>query len=404
MSEQPVKPCLLPWIALGTNPFGKTRPCGYSKFKGTTKVQKSTIAEEFNNDLFRSIRRDFLAGKWPENCERCKFAEQTAPGHSKKSDSDIDLPEFGHLFDLTRPDGSVDHYPKVIDIRLGTVCNLKCIHCGTGNSNKWNEDKELLNKYPNTKIIDVDNSWIDRPETPIWKDIYDHLPEIKKFYFIGGEPFASVQHNKFVESVSQTEYAKDIILHYVTNGVLLTDRLWEIVQRFKDVVMNVSIDGSGDVLEFFRYPIKADRFEKRLKSLEANKRDDIDLSAQWTSSNISLYYLPETIDYFEKTFSKVTFRLRNFVDFPSHMSAQNLPKSMKPVIERKLEPYREKYPEIEMYVRQMNDGDLWRGQGQTFLNYLEDLSRVRNLDWKESLKEFHKDLYFHMNNEVSNTL
>ena len=70
--------------------------------------------------------------------------------------------EYKHLIDNTETDGSVSHEPIQIDIRTGTVCNLKCIHCGTGASSKWKEDKALLNKYPNTKILNIDNSWIEK--------------------------------------------------------------------------------------------------------------------------------------------------------------------------------------------------------------------------------------------------
>ena len=53
--------------------------------KNNDKIQNSTISDAWNNEYFKSIRKDFLAGKWPENCSRCKYVEE-AGGISKRMD------------------------------------------------------------------------------------------------------------------------------------------------------------------------------------------------------------------------------------------------------------------------------------------------------------------------------
>ena len=61
-----ITPCILPWINFGTNPYGRPRPCGYSNqdvVKNNDKIQNSTISDAWNNEYFKSIRKDFLAGK-----------------------------------------------------------------------------------------------------------------------------------------------------------------------------------------------------------------------------------------------------------------------------------------------------------------------------------------------------
>jgi len=37
--------------------------------------------------------------------------------------------------------------------------------------------------------------------------------------------------------------------------------------------------------------------------------------------------------------------------------------------------------------------DLWQTEGKIFMNYLDDLSRVRNIDWRVNLKEMELDKY-----------
>ena len=66
-----MKPCILPWINFSTNTFGRPRTCGYSDQKtvreANAKLKDSNIEEQWNNEYFKQIRRDFLKGEWPEN-------------------------------------------------------------------------------------------------------------------------------------------------------------------------------------------------------------------------------------------------------------------------------------------------------------------------------------------------
>ena len=206
-----MQPCILPWINFSTNTFGRPRTCGYADqptVKQNSKMKNSTIESEWNNDYFKSIRKDFLRGEWPENCKRCKYVEELDGSSKRIEENKYHYETNKHLIDTTAPDGSVDYYPPQIDIRVGTICNLKCIHCGTGASSKWNEDKAMLDKYPNTEFYNTDNKWIEQ-DSYIWDNIKENLDQTKRFNFLGGEPFANKQHNCFIGEVYNTPAAKE---------------------------------------------------------------------------------------------------------------------------------------------------------------------------------------------------
>jgi hypothetical protein len=88
------------------------------------------------------------------------------------------------------------------------------------------------------------------------------------------------------------------------------------------------------------------------------------------------------LDYFERHLAELNFRFCNFVDFPAHMSPQNLPTELKATIVRRLEPYLGRYPEIAVYLKHMQERDLWPEQGPVLLRYLDDLTAARGLDWR----------------------
>lgn len=387
--DNKLQPCILPWVNFCTNPFGRSRPCGYSENKSKVKVQDSSISAEFNNEVFTSIRKDFLNGKWPENCKRCEYTEKNQPGHSKKSAEDFYFNQHAHLIENTSPDGKVAHFPRHIDIRLGTVCNLKCIHCGTGNSNKWLEDKSLLGKYQNTENIRQDNTWVDN-ENALWRDVYEHLDEIEKFNFQGGEPFASQQHKRLIAKIVEAGRAPFVILHYVTNGTLFTTSLLEQLNLFKQVTINVSFDVVDEPLSFYRFPINVSVLKANLDLLKKYSSSNIEIALQWTSSNISLFYLPETLHYFEKNLELFKFKFCNYVEQPRQLSPQNLPQSVKENIKARLQPWLNKYPEINFYLNHMEAQDLWDNGKDELFSYLNDLSSERKINWNSSLNDFSK--------------
>ena len=394
-----MKPCILPWINFSTNTFGRPRTCGYADqptVKLNPKLKDSTISQEWNNDYFKHIRSEFLQGRWPENCKRCRYVE-SLNGQSKRMDENFyHYDNYKHLIDKTAQDGTVDHYPPNIDIRVGTICNLKCIHCGTGASSKWNEDKAILNKYPNTELYDVDNKWIEQ-DSFIWDNIKENLQHTKRFNFLGGEPFANKQHNKFIQDISQTEYAKDIALSYVSNGTLLTEKMFENLKNFRQIIIRLSLDAIGIPGEYFRFPIKWEQFKLKLELMQkyAKQYSHFDIGVQWTCSNISIFYLTETFDFMKKHYPNIEFVLANHVEWPVHMSAQVLPNQIKEIITNKINDYDfgKKSKKVPFYVNHMNEKDLWSEYSNMFIDYLDDLDSVRKIDWKTSFKEMELEKY-----------
>jgi MoaA/NifB/PqqE/SkfB family radical SAM enzyme len=384
---------VLPWINFSTNTFGRPRTCGYANqatVKQNSKLNDSDIATEWNGEYFRSIRRDFLAGRFPENCSRCEYVE-SLDGRSKRlEENKYHLESNQHLIDSTNADGSVDYFPPQIDIRVGTICNLKCIHCGTGASSRWSQDVELINKYPNTEAYNVDNKWIEQ-DSFIWDNIDAHLDEIRRFNFLGGEPFANKQHNRFLERMSQSPRAGEITLSYVTNGLLLTPQIVEQLSQFKEVIIRLSMDAIGTQAEYFRFPTKWAVFDRKLEMMAdaARRHPCIDLGVQWTCSNVSMFYLKRSYEFVTDRYPDVKFLFCNHVEWPVHMSAQVLPVALKQQITTELlgMDWGENSDTVPFYIDHMNERDLWSEHGPVFMNYLDDLDRVRKISWRHSFKE-----------------
>jgi len=389
-----MKPCILPWVNFGTNPFGRVRACGYSQNKSDVKLKDSSIEEEWNSEYFKEMRRDFLAGKWPSNCSKCEYVESMGGKSKKIYENQYVYPLYEKLITLTDTDGSVPYYPPHIDMRVGTICNLKCIHCGTGASSKWQEDKDMLDKYSNTEKYTVDNKWIEQ-DSYIWDSILENIDKTERLRFLGGEPFANKQHNKFIDKISESEYSKNITLFYVTNLTLLTRDMLEKLANFKMVQMQVSVDAPRAAGEYFRFPMKWDHYVSQLEMLrEYSAYGNFLIKFQWTCSNVSMFYLSETYDLTAKRYN-FAFDFCDFVEWPVHMSAQNLPIEIKKEIKSRLRrhDFGSNYENVEFYTKHMMERDLWPEHGKTLINYLDDLDASRKISWRESFKEMGLDRY-----------
>ena len=94
-------------------------------------------------------------------------------------------------------------------------------------------------------------AWPRKTQT-FWNNLRELLPNIKYFEFTGGEPFMIQEHFDLLQYAVDQGYAKNIDIHYNTNGTQWPDahELWS---HFKRVDIAFSIDNVEDRFEYERY-------------------------------------------------------------------------------------------------------------------------------------------------------
>jgi MoaA/NifB/PqqE/SkfB family radical SAM enzyme len=355
------------------SPHGRVRTCGRAWPKDSPSLKKVDIEQAWNSEYFKEIRLKMLRGEKPDNCKNCYYQE-SKNGNSKRLDS---IKQYG-LDVETNLDGSVDYPPIEVDVRVGNICNLKCVHCYTGTSSKWYEDKLLLDKYPNTVKFPLDNKWIDS-DSQVWKYLKENIKYIKKINFLGGEPFASKQHNKFIDWCVENNYT-DFELHYVTNGTLISPTYIDKLKKF-DLSLMISLDDFGERSEFLRFPGKWSTIYENAKYLSENNVSRCMFN--WTCYNLNIIRLKKLVEYVNIEFPNIEFKYSDYVTRPPHMSAQNLPRGFKEKVAKELKGLKS----AQFYVDFMMDNDLWSEQKQVLLDYLNDLDNARNTNWRKILPE-----------------
>lgn len=132
---------------------------------------------------------------------------------------------------------------KYIELRLGTVWNLKCITCNPFSSNRWNEDVKIFKGTEFEKQYFKNN---DKTEwyrsTEFYDDLIKHTPKLEEVWINGGEPTLIKEHSYFLQKLIDNGVAKNVNLHYSINLTRIPDTFIEIWKQFKKVRLSLSID------------------------------------------------------------------------------------------------------------------------------------------------------------------
>ena len=381
--------CINAFHSISASNDGSTRPCCvYTTLKYDDEyiLGKKTIQKHLEHPDRIQLQQDCNNGVRNPGCIRC-WDEEDGGSDSKRI---RDNKKFNQQHGLVYFEAS-----------LGNQCNIRCRTCGPHSSSQW-IDEAFETKYSKIYSIKeyqkhVQTFYKSYEETSdFWPDLESHLHTIKHLEFYGGEPFMNKKMWSILELAVEKGYAKDIEVHYATNGTLWPKQA-SVWKHFKQVNISFSIDGTGKQFEFMRYladweVVKANMVKARLQ--EGN------LKLGWfiTLSNLNVYYLPEII----KSFRVLDFAgfgcFLNLVHSPRHFNIGIMPDDIKQQVLAKLNTIpKPTHSENDSIWRQLPgiigfikhgtpDLALWN----TFLEELKIHDIYRKEDYSQVFPEFAK--------------
>jgi organic radical activating enzyme len=176
--------------------------------------------------------------------------------------------EQGHIKTHTE----IDSLPTLINVIVGSTCNLTCVYCCKQYSSAWLKDIEKSGPYFDTnrfKIFPSDQvkKHFDIQADPDYKLLLDELALLSPdtIHVSGGEPFL---YNNLYNLVSEST-AKTIKIN--TGLGVEPARFEQQINRLKSI-KNIEILISGETVgrlyELVRYGNDFDRFEKNLQTIQ----------------------------------------------------------------------------------------------------------------------------------------
>ena len=294
----------------------------------TLNIRKNTFDEIINSSTAKQIRDNLKQGKKDINCRQC-WSLEDAGLQSKR------------LLDNHHRAGE----GLLLDLCMGTTCNIKCRTCGPESSAQWNKEYWDINKSYNETSTYKDYKGFLRTfndafedDSLVWKELENNKQDIRWIDMYGGEPMMMKKQWKFLEQLIKDDLAKNISLHYNTNGTIWDDEKYNILKEFKHISIDFSIDGIKDRYEFMRHPAI---WEEVIQNMETIKNiKDFKCQIAHTVSTLNVWYINEIYMWF-----KGWDIYLNMVHGPPEYNISNIPEDIKKVITEKI-GIKEKYQPV----------------------------------------------------------
>jgi len=198
-----------------------------------------------------------------------------------------------------------------VNIKLATsnLCNGTCVTCNSDNSSAWGALENTGSKYKsmNMSNLDFDIDWA----------------KVVSLSLVGGEPLLEKKNFQILENLIKHNNT-ECFISFVTNGsVELSVAQINLLNQFKRLNICLSIDGTGSVFEYMRYPLKWDRL---VHNMGLFKQLGADVSVSCMISNLNIYYYSDMIDFFKE--HKLNYLCKQVLD-PYIFNPSNLPNEAK---------------------------------------------------------------------------
>ena len=252
--------CIVPFTQLATERNGAYMACCASQEYSEHNVATSTVEEVWNSDYFINLRKSLLAGEQHPNCKTCWESESL----NVKSRRQLANEGFN---------GTIKEFPTSLDIKVGNICNLKCITCNQLASSLHDKEVEEWKqhgiKLPTwISVVDQQYSIKDVDDVSlVAKNLDSALKGATNLMLQGGETFMNPMTINILEYCVEKGYT-DLEVEGVINLTSITDANLDLISKFPKFRLLISWDHIEDEkFKYIRYPANYSHFQKNLNKL-----------------------------------------------------------------------------------------------------------------------------------------
>lgn len=359
------KYCPLPFIHISSTNDGNYRVCCYSEETAITKpdgtaynMRSDSVEEVWNSDFYKTLRSDLINGIENPTCSTC-WKHESSGVFSKRQQSLKELQGFYH-------EGIVEKVPTMLNIKVGTLCNLKCITCYPGASSQHQDEVEQWVAQGETppKLIKIFDDRLKKLNVSleeynpkninveaVIKNLDPSLSVSKELNLVGGEPLVNPVALELIRHCVDQGYSQNMMLSVITNLTTINPKMLKYFSKFKHPIIMVSYDHVDPVkFNYIRYPANYDHFYNNLKTIMSNDQIEVKLSTTWSIFNI--FDLPEIFDHWEllsQEYKKRFIINFQFVMYPDYFNIQYLSQSKKEEISNIVREYLEKNSNYKIF-------------------------------------------------------
>lgn len=387
--------CVLPYVHLQVRNGDTFAMCCYAKSAITEdekplKVGQTDASVAFNSGWMREARKTMADGKPFRACAVCYENEGRGGGsyRSWANQKFLSSPaESENLITQAREaEFEVPYSPRFLHLILGRMCNLKCRMCWAHNSSEIARDpvhgkwafgpRDGLSK---SELREMKSLSSER-EAQI-SDLLGDVERLEEVYLTGGEPLVMPATKFILTELIRAGVHTSIRLRLNTNGTISKGEIFDLLQHFTNLTLNVSCDGVGEVYEYIRCPAKWATVKHNI-SIYQDRLPAAKIGISMLVQAYNVLYLDDITEYFEDMGIDVHSTI---LMAPYHLSAMLLPKPIRDIAADRLEKTG-RLPTVSKFLR--TEGPT--GQNELlskFMLFTNDLDASRSQSIHRSLPE-----------------
>lgn len=315
--------CAIPWTGIEIRTDGEITPCCSSVVDQSTYgyIDKDLIKDVFYGEKMNQLRQDFLNGVKNPVCAGCWEKEDSGLTSMRQTNAKrLKTPLMMKYFENP---GIYD-----IDIKFQNTCNFKCLICGPESSSLRAQEDSKFKGIP----LVTQSKWSESDQ--FIQQINEFLPSLSRIDFYGGEPFLNKKIAETLQIGIEKGYAKNIKLHYNSNGSIWPDAFIDLWKHFQSVEIHFSIDAVGDQFEYQRGG-NWQEVESNILRLKNLNYSNISICLMPTISIMNVYYMDRVLNWAEQIGIPLNQISVNYITSPEGYSLTNLTQEARKLIIKK---------------------------------------------------------------------
>lgn len=386
--------CILPFISVATDTTGDVVPCCvYSgkilKEDGTPyNLGVDTLADIRKSKSLLEIQNKMRLGEKLAGCSNCYQTEENG----------------GISYRLTASNKhKLEDKLTHTDIRFGNTCNLACRSCHPNASSALAREVTSLQD----RGYNLDNYNFNAPKNKWYstdtfhENISELLTTANYVYLTGGESTLLKKNIYILERLVEIGRADEVTIEVSSNVALYNAKFFEMLPKFKNVLIHISVDGYGQLNDYIRYPSKWLSITENIDRL-LSLGDNIFLVVVPVIQIYNLNLLTELYEYLEtinRKHQKQAIYLSGIdLQSPSYLDILYLPKSYKMECYDRLANWKEKHMTsssigIDHILQSIKSKSLqevdYFDQLSEFVRFTSILDKNRNM----MLEQYNPELY-----------
>lgn len=258
------------------------------------------------SDFYNKLVNNMSQG-WDHGCRSCQLEESIGKESLRQ--------KYNKRF------SGVKDRLEFIEINSSNHCNLACKMCNNVSSSKW---QTILNNNPVLLDFDFEGTPIESKNAKRAFEGVD-LSNLREIKFLGGEPFISQEFFNFINFLDSATDLSKINFKCNTNATFFPSKAIEFLNKFKSTMINISIDGMGDLCNFVR---TGETWEAVLIIIDkwkqlANEKSNYILSVHMT---VQAYNLHQFDDIKSFAINNNFYFSYKILDAPKYLSLSALPR------------------------------------------------------------------------------